>query len=414
MKKELSRFLAYTRVDTRSDPGNKERPSTPGQKVLAEMICGELEEAGLGREQILPLEDGSLLVMLEPDNGLESTTPIAFSAHLDTYFECPGKANPQIHDYKGGDLSIGNSIVIPERDLSRFQGKTIVTGDGTSLLGADNKAGVAALVTVIERIIKEKIPHGPLFFWFCTDEEIARNGFEFIPKTMSGRFEIFWTLDGMDCGIVDVGCFNGGEVMVVFKGQDAHPGMSGKDLRPAHYAASRFLDLLGHLPSPWNTKGLEPFYYALAEGNLTPTEAVIKCWPRAFDFEELVRMALEIRGLAERVAKDRRVDVEISNMKILYVSIADAIETKENLLVAMLNSLTAQGFIPKKEWMRAGTDGGIVNVIRPDLPAPNLGTGSHNLHGPKEFLVVDHFLTLVPTIMGAIKEYAKVPVAASF
>lgn len=283
-----------------------------------------------------------------------------------------------------------------------------MTADGTSLLGADNKAGVAALVTVIERIVQEKIPHGPLYFWFCTDEEICRNGFNFIPKSMAGHLEIFWTLDGRDSGWVDMGCFNGGEIIVSFKGSDAHPGILGSQLRPAHYAAGRFLDSLSQLPSPWNTHGLEAFYYAFADNVWTPTLARIRCWPRAFDFEELEQMALKIREIAKTIAKEKEVAVEVDNMKILYVNINKAIQTKKNLLAVMLNALANQGIIPKEEYIRAGTDGAIVNASYPNLPAPNLGIGSHNIHCFTEFLVVEEFLTIVPTIIDAIKGYAKV------
>lgn len=412
MEKELSRFLAYTQVDTRADPRVKERPSSPGQKILANSICQELRDVGLSEEQIIRLEDGSLFVRLEPDCSLEKPVSIAFSAHLDTYFECSGKANPTIHDYAGGDIELGNGVVIPESELTGFAGKRIVASDGSSLLGADNKAGVAVLVTVIERIIKERIPHGRLFFWFCTDEELGRNGLEFIPKSKVD-FEFFWTLDGKDIGVVDVGCFNGGEIIVAFKGSDAHPGISGDRLKPAHYAASRFLDLLSQLPSPWNTKNREPFYYAFADDAWTPTLAKVRCWPRAFDFEELERMALKIREIAQSVAKEKGVGVEISNLAILYVNTAKAIETKENLLAAMLKSLTGQGLIPRREWIRAGNNGAMLNVTHPNVAAPNLGTGSYNLHSVREFLVVDDFLTLVPTILGAIREYAGQPAALS-
>lgn len=262
----INRLLRYVRIDTRSiqpTPGVEQaHPSCPNQRLLADLLKEELVGLEVSPEQITNLGDGSFLVHFPATEGCENAPHVVFASHLDTYFGCPGGANPIYPEkvYQGGDITLpNNGVVIPASDLVGLEGKRIITADGTTLLGADDKAGVAAIMTLIELI--PQYAHGPFTVWFCTDEEIGEVGVKFLPPGVADTWDIFWTVDGKELNTLDVGCFYGAKVDVKFVGNDTHPGVSGQNLKPAHYAACRFVDKLAEWPSPWTTKDAESFIY---------------------------------------------------------------------------------------------------------------------------------------------------------
>ncbi|MHB8831412.1 MAG: M20/M25/M40 family metallo-hydrolase [Patescibacteria group bacterium] len=410
----MQRFLGYVQINTRSvlPKSGEERvkPSSDGQKELASVIRSEI--AGMGSAwtgQITEFTDGSFLACLPATKGCEQAPHVAFAAHMDTYFGVPGDTKPIVHAYEGGDIKLPNDgVVIPAADLVGLEGKHIVTSDGTSLLGGDDKAGVAAMVTTIQEILTSGMAHGPLTFWFCVDEEIGSIDIEVVDKEIVKSWDVFWNVDGERVGTVDVGCFVCRFVDVIFKGSDAHPGVQGDKLCPAHYAAASFMtNLVEEKPAPWDTDESTSFYYVTKiEGNAS--QAIAYCAPRTFDLDESERMLETIKEFAESSAWDFDCTYEVKD-RLICVNARVAIEPRMALIKPGVTAHRKHGFSGDLHDVRGGTDGAMVNMVYPKLPAPNMGTGAKNLHGLQEFLVVEE-LEVVPSILlDMIAEYAKMP-----
>jgi len=410
MKKVGLRFLDYVQMDTRSNmpkPGEESpKPSSKGQLELAEKLHQELRELGVEDHQFSDFSDGSFIVHFPATEGFKKSPHVVFAAHMDTYYGFNGKANPIIHDYLSGDIRLpNNDVVIPEADLSGLGGKKIITSDGTSLLGADDKAGVAALVTTIEWVIFSNYNHGDLTFWFCVDEEIGALDIKVIPEEMVKSWDILWTVDGERLGPIDIGCLVCRMVPVTFKGVDAHPGVQGDKLKPAHYAAAALVFNMASLPTPMNTSGMESFYYAAnIEG--TPSKATVLCAPRSFDREESEKMLAHLKDMAEVCANKYGCTYELED-RLVCINTRDAIEKHSGLLEPGKIAHESTGYKPVLENVRGGTDGAMVNMAYPDLPAPNMGTGAKNLHGPQEFLVVEELEECVQAMMMMVDLYVK-------
>ncbi len=405
----VQRFLRYVRIDTRSEapkPGAKQTsPSSEGQLEFATLLMSELDDMGYQSQQF---SDGSFIVHLPASEGLEGAPHVVYAAHMDTYFGFPGAANPQRHHYQGGDLEIGNGVVIPSSDLSGLVDKYIVTSDGTTLLGADDKAGVAALMETLQRIQNYNVPHGELTFWFCTDEEIGELDINVLPAEMVQSWDILWTVDGERLETIDVGSLICAQMEIVFTGEDAHPGVGGHNLKPAHYAAAVFVAKLAtKAATPMETSGLEPFYYCTKiRGNAS--RAVVDCKPRSFNTEESAGMVRVATKLAHQAADQFGVQVEVTS-EIACINTRPPIETGMDLVQVGIATLAAQlGVKPEEVGLvdiRGGTTGGMIALTYPNLPCPNLGTGGVNLHGPKEFLVASELATLPSVLIGMIANY---------
>lgn len=412
MKPVIKRFIRYVSIDTRSVqivPGVEPvHPSSHGQTVLINMLLDELHDLKVPESWVKQLNDGSFLVQIPASQGFESAPHIALAAHVDTYFGCPGDVKPLIHDYSGGDLALpNNSEVIPAADLQGLEGKRIITSDGTSLLGSDDKAGVAAIMTFIENMMKHDLRHGPLTVWICTDEEVGEVGVAFLPDDTAEQWDCFWTVDGEELEAVDVGCFFGAGVDVEFMGNDSHPGTKGDSLRPAHYAACDFVARLGReAPVPWQTSEKESFIYVPELAAMSASKSLVKIIPRTFDQEEIPKVWKRIKNIADSSAMFYGVKVRVDAAKLHYVSTEVAIKSKLHLLRPALEALKELGITPKLKHVRAGTDGAMLNMTHPNIPAPNMGTGGRNLHGVREFVVVDE-LELIPEVLAAmVRSYA--------
>jgi len=409
----IPRFMQYVKMDTTSvlsTGTERERvPSCEGQEMLAMNLCDELEGFGVPPDAIIKCDDGSFLLQIPASTGLEQMPHVCFAAHLDTYFGCSGQVSPMIWPYDhAGDIKLPNGgVIIPAADLKNYFGNHIITADGTSLLGADDKAGVAAMMTMIERLAQDSsIVHGPLTFWFCVDEEIGELDITQVAPEIVKSWDILWTVDGEHVGPIDVGCLICRKVTVEFTGVDAHPGVSGHKLKPAHYALVQFLYELTQLSTPMETKDLQPFDYITKILESSAGKASCICGPRSFDQEESDVMLAHVHELAEQAAEAYDVQVEVAD-KILCGNTEAAVLQHENLLAVGELAHRANGFPPERRHVRGGTDGAMVNMTYPDLPAPNMGTGAHNLHGLQEFLVAEQLIGTVNVMQSMIDLYAE-------
>lgn len=406
----FDRFIRYVQADTRSirrkEGVESTKPSSEGQLMLGAMIRAELGTMGLADGQLTTFKNGSFLVHFPASLGREEAPHVVFAAHLDTYFGVPGDAKPIVHEYKGGDIVLPKEgVIIPAADLAGLEGKRIVTSDGTTLLGADDKAGVASLVTTIQLLIESLIEHGPVSFWFCVDEEIGELDISVVPEDVVRSWSVLWTVDGERVGEIDTSCFVCRMVDMVFNGMDAHPGVAGQKLKPAHYAAADFVHELSLLPTPMKTSGRESFYYVAAiEGN--PSKATVLCAPRAFDRPKSDEMLHKVQKLANASAAKYGCTVVVKD-NLVCVNTESAIKANPDLTTPGIDAHRELGFEPVFKDVRAGTDGAMINRTYPELPAPNMGAGAGNLHGPREFLVLDELEMVPPILLETIRGYAK-------
>jgi tripeptide aminopeptidase len=375
----LDRFLRYVRVDSASVLNGSDRPSSRGQARLAELLDSELA-AMSGAWTTTILEDGSLLVRLPASPGSKGRIHAAFLAHLDTYYGLPGAANPRLVISDGLGLDLAPEVSIPARLLAPFAGKRLVVSDGSGLLGADDKAGVAALMTVLSLISGGNLPHGPGESW-----------------------DVLWTVDGEDLAELSVGDLAIRRARVVFSGIDAHPCLHGKDLVPAHYAAARFVDRLAELPNPMTSDGRTAFYQiASIEGG--PERAEVFCRFASFDGADLDPMEEALRGIADAAAATygAHFAMEVSTGSVNFI---DAVAARPELIDPARRALSEAGYAAREIEIRGGTDGGLLAVSFPGLAAPDLGTGARNLHSRGEFLVVDEMEALPGIIHDIIDSY---------
>jgi tripeptide aminopeptidase len=404
MTEALDRFLRYVRMDSTSVLNGQDRPSSQGQTRLAELLESELA-AMAGPWTTTILEDGSLLVRVPASPGSMGTTHSAFLAHLDTYYGLPGVATPRVVVCDGRGIELAPEVSIPARLLAPLAGKRLVVSDGTGLLGADDKAGVAALMTVLSQIAGGKPLHRPVDFWFTTDEEIGRIGVDALPPGVGNSWDILWTVDGEDLAELSVGDLAISRARVVFSGIDAHPCLHGKDLVPAHYAAARFADRLAEMPNPMTTEGRAPFYQiASIEGRAERAE--VFCRFASFDGADLNPMEKALREVAKNAASayGAHVAFEVTTGSANF---RDAVVARPELIDPARRSLAKAGYEAREIEIRGGTDGGLLAVSFPGLAAPDLGTGARNLHSRGEFLVVDELETVPEVILDIIEAYGK-------
>jgi len=400
----IKRFLEYVAIDTTSrlpDIGSTPtKPSSAGQVELANLVKEDLDPWDLS---IMDLADGSFMVLIPASVGCQSRPHLAFAVHLDTYFGLPGKVQPMFFQCAGQDIVLPNSgTVIPAEDLRGLRGKSIITSMGDTLLGADDKAGLAAMVTAIRRIMTTGIKHGPLSFWFCVDEETCSLDATMLPKGVIDNWDILFTLDGdSKLGVIETACFNGLQLEIIFKGSSAHPGLAGDKLRPAVYAAVELADLIPrHWKSPMYSSGREGFVY-LYEVVGNASQARVSCDIRSFDLKWGLLVAKRIIDMANNVSGDRLVSCETAVVNN-YVNIAKAIKGKRSLLEIAARAHRKFGCRPQFRSARAGTDGAMLNLHYPNLPAPNLSTGARNIHSQNEFLVVEELVKLVDILMAMV------------
>lgn len=404
MREELlKKFLRYVRVDTKSDPGSKTMPSSPGQTTLAEMLRDELNQSNASMEiDIIQLKDGSFMVRVPATTGKEDVPRVCFAAHMDTSPDAPGGAEPFVcSQYKGGDLALPHGDKISADDLKKYVGCDIVHASGTTTLGADDKAGIAIMMDIIQS--SDQWPHGQMYFWFCVDEEIGRLDHTVVPADILQSWQMLITLDGDNPEEIAIGCFSGWETIVTFKGKSFHPGTDGHKICSALSAATELAQMLkaGKYRQPWTSSGMESLIN-VTDLNGTHSEATVKIYPRSFKTDELPLMHEYIVGLAETAAKMYGTDVEFTGQGIMYVNNCETTKSNERLWKILWAACEGTGLEAKEVFVRGGTDGAMLSR-HIKIPAPNIGVGMHNFHGTQEFLVVEQMVSAAKFMKNFIK-----------
>jgi tripeptide aminopeptidase len=383
----LDRFLRYVRIDTRADDSFTTCPSTPGQLVLQQLLASELRDLGLA--DVTLDENGYLTATIPATQAVSRETPtIGFIAHVDTSPEMPGdNVTPIVH--RAWD---GRDIVLPDDpsavlraadypDLAAQVGNDIVTASGTTLLGADDKAGVAAIVSAAEYLMAHpEIPHGRIRIGFTPDEEIGRGATLF---DVAGFGAVCaYTLDGGNCGEVEFETFSADSMRVTFAGFNTHPGYAKGRMVNAIKAAARFVDRLPHdRLSPETTEGYEGFLHPYQmEASVDRTS--IRVLLRDFATGGL----LEKRQLVERIASEvaaetgARVEFEVDEQ---YRNMREILDHHPDVVERARIAIRRVGLTPIEKPIRGGTDGSRLSFM--GLPTPNLFAGEHNFHSRLEW-----------------------------
>ncbi|MFS0645494.1 peptidase T [Siminovitchia sp. 179-K 8D1 HS] len=404
MKNEIiNRFTSYVKIDTQSDASSDSCPSTPGQWTLARQLAKELK--AIGMIDVTVDENGYVMATL-PSNTDKDVPTIGFLAHMDTATDFTGAGvNPQmIESYDGKDIILNEEkqmILSPKEfpSLLDYIGHTLVTTDGTTLLGADNKAGIAEIMTAMDYLLKHpEIKHGKVRVAFTPDEEIGRGPHRFDVEAFNAAFA--YTVDGGRLGELQYESFHAASAEVTFKGTNIHPGSAKGIMVNSQKLAMEFHGQLPAHETPEWTDGYEGFFHLLSfQGNVE--ETTLHYIIRDFDrqkFEEKKALVQTIaRGLDEKYGQGR----VFVNIKDQYYNMREKIEPVKEIVDIAADAMKQLQIEPVILPIRGGTDGSQLSFM--GLPTPNLFTGGENFHGPYEFASVDVMEQAVYTIVEICK-----------
>ncbi|MEE8168993.1 MAG: peptidase T [Phycisphaerae bacterium] len=393
MERLLERFCRYVKIDTEAREGADTYPSSPGQLELARMLLAELRELGLADAAMD--EHGIVIATVPASAGCPPETPtIAWNAHVDTSPETSGRGvKPIVHrDYQGGDITLPGdaSKVIREAEspeLKTMIGRTLITSDGTTLLGADDKAGVAIIMSAAEHLLKHAdIVHGPIRVVFTCDEEIGR-GVDFLDIKKVGAVAAY-TLDGGDQGIIDAETFSADLATITVTGVNTHPSEAkAKRMVNAIRILAEFITRLPRKElSPETTDGRDGFLHPYGIGGGVAS-ASVKVLLRDFETPRLADEAELLRSIAAALGKDYpRASIDVA-IKKQYRNMRDGMEKEPRAIPFAEDAMRRCGLEPKRDIIRGGTDGSRMTEL--GLPCPNLSSGQHNLHSPLEWACLD-------------------------
>jgi tripeptide aminopeptidase len=386
----LERFLRYVKVDTRSDENSKTSPSTEKQKDLSRILVEELRQ--LGCSDAAMNEHGYVFATVPgnlPDGhqAVGRVPTIGLIAHVDTYFGTPGAGvTPRIIErYDGSDIELGPANVLRVDDnpnLSRCVGDTIIHTDGTTLLGADDKAGVAEIMTVVSWLKDNpEFQHGPIRIGFTTDEEVGRGTEHFDVKAFGADYA--YTLDGSDLGEIEDETFCADTAIVTIEGHDVHPGYAKDKMVNATRVAAAIIEGLDDRYLPETTEKRQPYLHPYTgSGDVSRFE--LKVLVRAFTVEELGQREDHLREVVSRVQRrfpKARIQVDIDES---YRNMAYKIREDAKVLDYALEAVERIGITPKRQAIRGGTDGARLSYM--GLLTPNVWAGGQNFHSVREWV----------------------------
>lgn len=383
----LDRFLSYTKFDTQSDELTNLTPSTPGQMIFAQALEKELKKIGL--EDISLDENGYLMATL-PSNIDKEVPTVGFIAHLDTSPDMSGRhVNPRIvKNYDGGDITLDaeNGVVLSQKDfpeLKDYVGQDIVVTDGKTLLGADDKAGVAEIITAMEFLIAHpEIKHGKIRVGFNPDEEIGLGAHKFDVKHFGADFA--YTMDGGAIGELEYENFNAAAAKVTFKGRNVHPGYAKHKMINSIRIANQFSIMLPRWETPEHTEEYEGFYHLVGfEG--TVEETTLTYIIRDHDMDRFGRRKKELEHLVRKINHEFPGCASIE-IKDQYYNMREKIEPVMYIIDIAKQAMLNSDITPKVQPIRGGTDGAQLSFK--GLPCPNIFAGGLNFHGRFEYVPV--------------------------
>ena len=404
MRTVLDRFLDYIGFDTQSNDSTGTHPSTPGQFELARHLAEELE--AIGAEKVRVSEHACVTACLPATPGLEQIPPLGLIAHLDTSDAASGREiHPQIVKYTGGTIPLGKSgkTLDPARFpfLNRLTGHTLITTDGTTLLGADDKAGIAEIMTAAEQILTRNLPHGTLCIGFTPDEEIGEGTLCFDVAAFGAAYA--YTLDGGAAGEIEYRNFNAAEAEVKIRGVNVHPGSAKGIMVNAQKVAFAFDAMLPAAEMPEATDGLEGFYH-LARTSGTVGEAQLTYLLRDHDAEKFAARKEKLREIAAQQNRQYGEGTVTVTCRDQYRNMEEVIARHPQLLEIARRAVREAGLVPSEPPIRGGTDGAQLSFR--GLPCPNLSTGGYCYHGVNEFVPVSSLVKMTDVLQELVARFA--------
>lgn len=403
----VDKFIKYVQFDTESDTQTGLTPSTPGQMVLAKELVKELEEMGMSQ---VSLDENGYVMAVLPSNIEKEVPTVGFVAHMDTSPDFTGKnVKPQfVENYDGNDIILNQEENIVMKvsdfpDLQMYKGQTLITTDGTTLLGADDKAGVAEIMTAVEYLIHHpEIKHGPVHIGFTPDEEIGQGADYFNVKKFGADFA--YTLDGGEIGELQFENFNAAYAEVSFKGRNVHPGMAKDKLINSMHIMQEFAGQLPKDEVPEKTENYEGFYHLLGmEGSVENSK--LQYIIRDFDMEAYNGRKNKFEAICSDLCAKYGEDSVSIQMKDQYFNMREKVEPVKYIVDIAEQAMKDVGVTPMVVPIRGGTDGSRLSYM--GLPCPNIFAGGHNFHGRFEYVPVDSMQKAVDVILKVVDLISK-------
>jgi len=400
------RFLRYVRIDTRSDEESETYPSTPGQLDLLRLLRDELEQVGVAD---VTMDEHGYVTGTLPATVEHEVPTIALFAHVDTAREVSGAGvSPQRVLYEGGEIVLGDSgqVIRPAEsaELSKHVGHELITTDGTTLLGADDKAGVAEIMAAVGHLVANpEIPHGTVKIAFNPDEEVGRGVIHFPVESFGATAA--YTVDGSTAGELQSETFSGAQVRMHIRGRAIHPGWAKGELVNAIKLAG---EILSRLPkdglSPETTEEREGYVHPfLVEGDSSAVE--LRFIVRDFENDRLDEHIEFLRTLAEEVAAaEPRCSIEVET-HIQYRNMRDTLAPLPEIVANLEEAIRRVGLEPKRTSIRGGTDGSALTEM--GLPTPNIFTGGHDAHSEREWICIEDMGLAAATLVELARVWAE-------
>ena len=406
MENLLDRFLRYVAVDTQSDENSESQPSTGKQLVLLEMLRDELRALGLEAE----LDPWGYVMATLPSNLDHKAPAIGFIAHVDTSPDASGKdVKAQIiRDYDGGDIELkgvpGLALRVADfPELAGYKGQTIITTDGTTLLGADDKAGVAEIMNAVEYLVEHpEVKHPEVKIGFTPDEEIGRGVVKFDVARFGADYA--YTMDGGAIGELEFENFNAAAATVKIQGRNIHPGYAKGKMKNAMLIGMEFNSLLPVEQRPEYTEGYEGFYHLIGfKGSVEQAE--LSYILRDHDlglYEKRKETMLRCAEFINAKWGEGTASVELRHQ---YYNMRKEVEPHYHIIEKAVKAMEMNGIKPKIQPIRGGTDG--ANLSFMGLPCPNIFAGGHNFHGKMEFVPLESMEAASRVILGILEQFAQ-------
>ena len=395
----IDRFISYVTVDTESDPTSETTPSTAKQWDLANALVEELKHIGL---QDVTIDDNAYIMATLPSNVPHKVPTIGFISHFDTTPDFTGKdVKPQIiENYDGKDIVLNkaqNIILSPSyfEDLLLYKGQTLITTDGTTLLGADDKAGITEIVSAMEYLVQHpEIKHGKIRVGFTPDEEIGRGAHKFDVEKFGAEWA--YTMDGSQVGELEYENFNAAGALVSIKGKIVHPGYAKGKMVNSMYIATDYINSLPRLETPEHTQDRQGFFHLYSvtgEVDSTQLQYIIRDHDKEH-FEARKEMMLKLADELNSQLGEPCVSVEIKDQ---YFNMREKIEPVMHIVAIAQKAMEQAGIKPLIKPIRGGTDGSQLSFK--GLPCPNIFAGGHNFHGRFEYVPVESIQKAIEVII---------------
>ncbi len=389
MQNITDRFLRYIKIDTQSDPNNPEFPSTEKQWDLANILVKELEEIGM---QDVSIDENAYIMATLPSNVDHNVPTIGFIAHFDTSPDYTAEnVNPQIHkDYDGKDIILNkkeNIILSPNyfEDLLLYKGQTLITTDGNTLLGADDKAGIAEIISAMEYLIQNPdIKHGTIKVGFTPDEEVGKGAHKFDVEKFGAEWA--YTMDGSQVGELEYENFNAAGAKVTINGTIVHPGYAKGKMINSMLIAADFIKSLPQNEVPERTEGYEGFFH-LHDMKGEVEKTVLEYIIRDHDMELFQNRKKQFQQIVDQMNKELSSDLIQVEIKDQYFNMREKVEPVMHIVDIAEEAMKQLDIKPLIKAIRGGTDGSQLSYK--GLPCPNIFAGGHNFHGRYEFVAIE-------------------------